>query len=65
MKWITDEATKEYIQKYGKLCTRSSHMKRVHISEFSKNKQNKDGLHCFCNACRSEIRKEFYKENKK
>lgn len=53
-KWLTDEAPLEFILKWGKLCTYIPH--RVPIDNFSKNAQNKDGLHSYCNDCRNVIR---------
>ena len=43
-----------------KICCKCKDEKE--ISEFNKNKQNKDGLHSYCKLCRKKLRDEIDKK---
>lgn len=45
-----------------KQCSKCKEVKPV--TEFSKDKSNKDGLHSYCKSCVSQYQKEWYKNNK-
>ena len=56
----TVEESPLYKQREGQLCRHPEHMKRVPLTEFNVNTQNLDGLHSYCKACRSKIRRKYY-----
>ena len=60
----TDDEPLAYQKKHGRLCRNPKHMERVPLSEFHVNTQNKDGLHSYCKACRSKIRRDYYRKRK-
>lgn len=45
-----------------KVCKRCG--KEAPITEFSKNKQSKDGHNIYCRKCRNEMAKQYYRNKK-
>lgn len=58
----TVEDAPHILAKYGRICRHPDHMQRVPLSHFNANKQNKDGLHSYCKACRNKIKKKWLKK---